>query len=1198
MRRFLLIFRQDFVTAMLSPPFWVLVVIVGFTTWGLSSGNVTISSGNSAVGGTKAWITSEFALAQIMTVLVSMFYSFFIVVGAGMTVIRDQELKVGEILHATRLKPGEYIWGKFGGVLAAFFMVLLVHLVFTMFIYHAIPRPGMEEIRGPFELLNYLRPALFFSIPAILFYAGIAFFIGERTRKPILVFFFPVAVILVCAFFLWNWSPTWLDYRWNRFLMLIDPAGFRWLNETWLTVDRGVDFYNSSRIEFDGAFTLSRLGFALLGLGGVLLSQRGFSRGLRSSGRVKQKSAQDEPIGSLERQLGLDVTAPLAKLKMQVSLPGLFSGLWSVARAELKELRSQPGLYLFVPLILMQTIGSSLIALGAFGTPLLLTSGTLAVRTMNTLTLLNCLLLLFYTVESLQRERSTGLHNIYYATPVKTSSILFGKALANSFVGMVVVMTTFLACAIAMVVQSFRAPAQVAFELSPFVLAWGLLLLPTFLVWTSLVTMIQSLTRNRYTTYAISLAALIATGYYQFTGEMNWVGNWNLWSVVTWSDMGIFELNRVPLIVNRLLVLGLSVLFTAVAVRFFGRQDFDAARTIHRLHPRSLLKTTLRLSPYSVVPLLAGVFLQYQVGEGFQGAAAEKESKDYWRKNLATYKDYPLPAMKAVDIAVEIKPQDRWFQTQGSYEVVNLKDHPLVQIPVTAGSWENIKWSLNGSDYEPEDRAGLFIFKPEIPLQPGESLTIGFSHDGTYPKGITSNGGGAGQFILPAGVVLNSFGPIFAPSLGYSEGIGVDDENQYEPREYPEDYYKEILDPAFGSTNPFTTKIQITIPAEYTANSVGTLTSETVIDGKRTVIWESDHPVKIFNIVAARYDVKKGDGTAIYYHPEHDYNLEEMLEALDAARRYYSEWFYPFPWNELRLNEFPNLATYAQGFATNITFSEGIGFLTRSEPKTNVAFLVTAHESAHQWWGNLLTPGRGPGGNILSEGMSHFSTILLMEQGKGLRDRIEFCKRIEERYGDARQVDSERPMIKIDGSRPGDTTVTYDKGGWVFWMLLNQMGREPTLAGMQEFIRLYLNGPDYPLLQDFVVTMREFATDQEAFDSFVEQWFLEVVVPEYRFSNSQREEATAQPGNWTVTLDVENRGTGLMPVEVAAVRGERFLKDGSLNPEYRSALQTVTLGAGESTSVEIQCDFEPDRVITDPDARVLQLEREKAIIRF
>ena len=46
-------------------------------------------------------------------------------------------------------------------------------------------------------------------------------------------------------------------------------------------------------------------------------------------------------------------------------------------------------------------------------------------------------------------------------------------------------------------------------------------------------------------------------------------------------------------------------------------------------------------------------------------------------------------------------------------------------------------------------------------------------------------------------------------------------------------------------------------------------------------------------------------------------------------------------------------------------FSEKIGFLTQDAPGSNSAFLVTAHESAHQWWANILTPGKGPGGNVI-----------------------------------------------------------------------------------------------------------------------------------------------------------------------------------------------------------------------------------------
>ena len=87
-----------------------------------------------------------------------------------------------------------------------------------------------------------------FSLPTIVFLAGTSLAIGEWTRRPILVFVIPLALLMVDVFFLWSWSPGWLDPRINRAMMLIEPGGVRWLNETWLKVDRGVSFYNTAAI--------------------------------------------------------------------------------------------------------------------------------------------------------------------------------------------------------------------------------------------------------------------------------------------------------------------------------------------------------------------------------------------------------------------------------------------------------------------------------------------------------------------------------------------------------------------------------------------------------------------------------------------------------------------------------------------------------------------------------------------------------------------------------------------------------------------------------------------------------------------------------------------------------------------------------------------------------------------------------------
>ena len=67
-------------------------------------------------------------------------------------------------------------------------------------------------------------------------------------------------------------------------------------------------------------------------------------------------------------------------------------------------------------------------------------------------------------------------------------------------------------------------------------------------------------------------------------------------------------------------------------------------------------------------------------------------------------------------------------------------------------------------------------------------------------------------------------------------------------------------------------------------------------------------------------------------------------------------------------------------------------------------------------------------------------------------------------------------------------------------MLLNHMGRERTLAGIQAFFKTYHGNPDHPVLQDFLAALRPFAADPAAFDAFTRQWFFEVVVPEYRLT--------------------------------------------------------------------------------------------------
>ena len=468
-------------------------------------------------------------------------------------------------------------------------------------------------------------------------------------------------------------------------------------------------------------------------------------------------------------------------------------------------------------------------------------------------------------------------------------------------------------------------------------------------------------------------------------------------------------------------------------------------------------------------------------------------------------------------------------------------------------------------------------------------MRLGFRYRGTILPGVSRNGGdlALGEFLLPSGAVLTGRNPDFVPKIGFDPKIGVDEKNRSEPRIYPPHFYDGITD-ADLDRSAFTQRIRITSPADYLVNSTGVLTAETVKDGRRTRIWESDYPVRVFNLAAGRHwAVKRGPGTAVYYYPGHPYNVDSLLEALNGARRYYAQWYMPYPWRELRLNEFPAYAQYARGNATNIFFSEGTGFLAQRQPDNDVAFTIAAHESAHQWWGHIMAPGEGPGGIVLAEGAANFATLMLLEQMRGPLARQIFATAIEADYGENRQPSDEKPLAETLelGGRPGDVTVIYNKGGWALWMLYQRMGKDAFLAGVQQFFRIYHNNPDHPVIEDFVAVLRPYAPDKAAFDDLVRQMFFQTVTPEY-----QLDEARKQPlggGAWEVTVKVTNAGTGRFPVEVAATRGERFDEKGKLSPGYRDARTTVVLGAGESRMVRIRCAFEPERIVVDPDVNVL-----------
>lgn len=1136
------------------PATFVLVGLVALLSLGMASGKMTISSGDTSVGGTVVWVNAQIGVSYLVATCLVL-YLFFVVLGAGSAILREEETNTMALLRATPLRPAAFVVGKLVGVLMAYGVVAIVHLVsllFFLYLVFGVESPWVGSVPAS----SYIVPWLLFLLPTMAFFAALGIRLGQQ-RNPMLVYMTPVVIMLVSGFALWDFDPGWLPDEVDRLMMIADPFAMRWLQHTLLAADRGADFYNHATLPADATLLLNR---ALVVVLTALFVHRSVARA-RAQWRRPASKAQ----GS-RRPAPIVLDRPLSEMARTGSPPRGLWGALMIARHELSLLVRRPGLYLLLPLLVAQLAGKVWGKEGVFGTGLVVTAGTLAIDVLEELTVLLCLVTLIFGVEALHRERAQGTDAITHGTATSTWAWVAGKVIAIWALGLGVLAIAVIGATCALALH----PASHV-ELMPFGVVWGLFLVPTFLFWSAAVTLIYALTRSRGATHGIALALLFVTLYGAITGELTWATNWALWGGLRWSDVSIFELDRTELLLNRLAVLAATIGMVDLAARLFRRRARDPLRSSWR-PPRSALRGAVGLV------LAAGLVLMIhrRVEAGPQGEVASDAAEDYRKAHQETWLHAAVPSLKHVELTIEVDPASRSFSTSGRYRIINHHGQALDRFAVTVGQhWSDTQFALDGTPLA-APRAGLLVVEPAVPLAPGATAELTFTHRGRHPDGARKRGGEQKQFIVPSAVMFTSFEPHVVPVLGFMRDLGVDEDNETEPRTYFPGYHEGRLDPLIGSATAFTTDITLIGPADFTFNSVGHLVSDETRGDRRHTQWKSDVPVRFYNVVGGRYEVERGDGVAVFYDPHHAQNIDVMLDTLAAARDHYGAWFGAYPYDELKLTEFPTLATYAQGFPSNITFAEGIGFL--ADGQLNSAFTITAHEAAHQWWANMLTPGEGPGAGLLSESLAHFSALLLLEEERGSEARAAFARILEKRYLEERRVDGERPLRWVDGSRTGDTTLIYEKGGLSFWTLMQQGGRSELLAGLKAFIKAYGDGPDFPAVPDMLEVLRGHAADPVAFDAMAEQLFGRVVLPAYVL------EDVARVDELGAKATLRNQGSGRFRVEVAAMRGGA-----------PCARTEVELGAGLAQEVSLTCpDDPPARLVVDPDVHVMMVARDAA----
>ena len=187
--------------------------------------------------------------------------------------------------------------------------------------------------------------------------------------------------------------------------------------------------------------------------------------GHRAGQHRRRRSEQAEVRARREREAAPRKESTLASLGMSSGHVGVLAAAVDAFRAEVREMRRSPGLWIFVPLIILQTVGPAIYSPGPFDTPTLTTPGNFAAQSYNTITLLSIFLMLYYFTESLARDERSRIASIVNASPSRTGALTLGRmAACTTVVAVALFGGLWAAMILAMVVQgvqcSFQVPAR------------------------------------------------------------------------------------------------------------------------------------------------------------------------------------------------------------------------------------------------------------------------------------------------------------------------------------------------------------------------------------------------------------------------------------------------------------------------------------------------------------------------------------------------------------------------------------------------------------------------------------------------------------------------------------------------------------------------------------------------------------------
>ncbi|MFK8164510.1 MAG: M1 family aminopeptidase [Lewinella sp.] len=1062
----------------------------------------------------------------VVATSMGIFSAFFMLVISlimGEAVLRDYRHGMASLLFTKPLKKRDYLFGRF---LGSWLIVVLIFMSMPlgMMLGEVMPWREVSSLL-PFDAGVYFQPFFFLVVPT-LFMSGAVFYIsGALTRKLLVVYtqgilFFIVYLIAMIT------SRDSVDPFWGS---LLDPFSFETINN--LIKFQSPEERNTFALPYAGILLGNRVFWTVVGLVVLVAGYKRFNFNLVASSRSK---VETDVRTSKEPETFSTLTLFAAPKPTWITWLRQLSCITSFYyQSVLKEVSFWAIVVCAASIIFINGISLGAVhGVGSFPTTYLV------IEELQELAIAFFLIIMvFFSGELIWKERSLKADLLLDAYPTPIGLKPLGK-----YFGLLIIYTLLIVVLIGsgMAFQLLAGYTQ----LDPALYLTGFfgLTFKLLALFTAASFLIHALANQKAVGF---LGTLVFAVFSVLPYPLNFhhpLLRFGSGDLGTYSEMNGFGQSAESFTSLTIYWVGAAAIMLLSSILLMARGQRGSIW-------KRLTGVRYKLTRPMSIGLLSSLLLMGVSGGHFYHqlnirniyySPAEKDTlRAEYEQTLKPYEYVPQPEIVAVNLKMDLFPSTSAYTVEGYYVLKNKTASPISNIHVQKYPDDQVKvehmaLSVANTPDTAHQRFGHCIYVLAQKMLPGDSLKL------TFRQTFTTQ-----RYAMQEATDILKNGTFFSndelPSLGYNRDIELLEEDAratYGLSKRPEKPAKNdafALRQSNSGTDAHLVRFEMIVGTEedQTAVAPGDLIAAWTEADRRYFHYRMPTPMlHFYSVVSARYAVSREQWSSpagelldleVYYHPGHGHNVDRMQGALRSSLDYCTKAFSSYPYQQVRIMEFPRYREFAQSFPGTIPTSEGMGFMLdlNEAAKVDMVSFVVAHELAHQWWGMQVQAAYVEGRHFILESLAQYAALMVLRELHGPEQVHDFLEREHRLYLQARGASQvqEKALNVVQNQE----YIYYKKGAINLYALQAYISEDSLNLALRRFVRDWAlpagkpTADRYATSDDLLGYFREVTPDSLQY--LITDLFETVTLSDNKIVDGNF--AASPTGGFRVTLNVE-----------------------------------------------------------------------------